>query len=665
MLVNVPAWAVLTVLVVASAAVRGWAGARVPGPWITPDEVVYAELGRGLYEDARLAILGGPTPFYSLVHPLLVGLPLSLVDVDLGYRIAKVLQAVVMSLAAVPVYLWGRSLAGRGWALAAAALTLALPGLAYSGLLMTEASFVPALLLAAWAAASALARPTPRNQALLVGAVMLASATRLQALVLLPAIVTAVLVEGAIARRRPRELLRLWPAVAALTFLAIGWAAWKGVGGYAAATETSYGLGDAVRSVARHAAVLVLSTGVVPTCALVLVVVGALLYGEPSDDVRAFLAVAAGIVVWFVLQVGVFASRAEAGLLERNLLALAPLACLGLAVWLARGAPRMSFLAPAVGLVLAVLVLDVPLDVLSTDRAYPNSLSAIPIVEWVAAERRPLAVYGGAALLCAAFALLPRRLAGLLPLTVAGLFIACSLIVSRTVEAQAAAQQMRLVGPEPRWIDEAADGPAAYLYDGEPSWNAVWLQVFWNRQIERVLALGGSAVPGPLPQTGVLPAGDGRLGPEPPFAVASTVMTFRGTPLATTPQLRLLQAGLVLWRLDPPARLDTRSLGVLPNGDVVGRADVTVYDCGPGALEVTLVAKEPGVVVLFRDGEPVERIPFAAPEENWNGALSSGRPTPSGEPCAFGVETPGSVATTRLRFARAVNQRRAVSLARG
>src|SRR5581483_5639562 len=70
-----------------------------------------------------------------------------------------------MSLAAVPVFLWGRSLVSTRWALVAAALTLALPGLVYSGLVMTEVLFYPLLVLAAWAMARAIERPTPARQA--------------------------------------------------------------------------------------------------------------------------------------------------------------------------------------------------------------------------------------------------------------------------------------------------------------------------------------------------------------------------------------------------------------------------------------------------------------------------------------------------------------------
>src|SRR5215203_2359533 len=174
-------------LVAVSAALRFAAALDVPTPWIAPDEMLYGLLGRGLYATGRLSFLGGDVGYYSLVYPALVGLPLSLHDTALGYTVLKAVQAVAMSLAAVPVYLWGRTLMRPGWALGAAALTVAIPGLAYSGLLMTEVAFYPLLVVAAWAAARALERPTVARQAVLLGAVLLAAATRLQAVVLVPA----------------------------------------------------------------------------------------------------------------------------------------------------------------------------------------------------------------------------------------------------------------------------------------------------------------------------------------------------------------------------------------------------------------------------------------------------------------------------------------------
>src|SRR4051794_6941439 len=103
-------WIALVGLVAVSAVLRFAAARGVPTPWIAPDEMLYGLLGRGLYATGRLSVLGGDPGYYSLVYPALAGLPLSLHDTALGYTVLKAVQAVVMSLAAVPVYLWGRTL---------------------------------------------------------------------------------------------------------------------------------------------------------------------------------------------------------------------------------------------------------------------------------------------------------------------------------------------------------------------------------------------------------------------------------------------------------------------------------------------------------------------------------------------------------------------------
>src|SRR5689334_7886635 len=173
--------AALVALVLLSAGFRAWAARQVPVPWIAADEMIYGLLGFSLYHTGHLAILGGPTPFYSLLVPVFAGLPLSIGSFAFGYGLLKLVQAAAMSLAAVPVYLWGTRLVSRRQALLAAALTLAAPGLAYSGLVMTEVVFYPLLTLAAWATAAALARPTRRAQVLLVAVTVATASARLQA----------------------------------------------------------------------------------------------------------------------------------------------------------------------------------------------------------------------------------------------------------------------------------------------------------------------------------------------------------------------------------------------------------------------------------------------------------------------------------------------------
>src|SRR4051794_6238036 len=103
-----PSWVLLAALVGLSTSLRFWGARRIPAPWIAPDEFVYGLLGRSLWEHGTLTILDAPTRFYSLVVPLVVGLPLSLGDLGLGYTLLKLLQAFVVSLAAVPAFLWAR-----------------------------------------------------------------------------------------------------------------------------------------------------------------------------------------------------------------------------------------------------------------------------------------------------------------------------------------------------------------------------------------------------------------------------------------------------------------------------------------------------------------------------------------------------------------------------
>jgi len=340
---------VLTALVVASTALRGFFATKVPTPWINPDEIIYSELGRSLWHSGRFQILGAPTRFYSFVYPALVGGPLSLPDSEVGYRLLQWLQALVMSLAAIPVYFWGRSLASRGWALTAAALTLAVPGLAYSGLIMTEVAFYPVLVLVALAMARAIESPNLINQGVALAAIALAAPTRLQALVLAPAYLTAVGIKVLLDKEGARAVLRHVPTIGGLALATGGWSIWQisgahsaaaVLGAYRSAGEGSYHTGEAAKFIAYHMADVVILTGVVPACAVVWLFLDAVRGRERSQSVTSFLAVTVALTLWSTAEVGVFASRLVGTLAERNLFALAPLFFLGLAIWLYRGAPR-------------------------------------------------------------------------------------------------------------------------------------------------------------------------------------------------------------------------------------------------------------------------------------------------------------------------------------
>ena len=638
---RVPGWGVLAALVAVSTIARAVAGLRVPTPWIAADEMIYAELGRSLWESGRLDILGQDAAFYSLLYPALIGLPLALFDTALGYDLARVLGALAMSLAAVPVFAWGRRLMSEGWALAAAALTLCIPGLAYTGLLMSETLFYPLVALAAWLAARALAEPTRLSQALLVAVVVLTILTRLQGIVLVPAFVLAVLVY-AVAERTTAPFVRLWPALAALAAVTVGVLS-VGFGAYEPAGTVDYSVGDALRFGVYHAADLLLLVGVVPACA-----VAALALSRPdSKEVRAYLAVTLAFAAGFVAEVGLFASRYVGRIAERDLLGLAPLLFLGLCLWLDRGAPRKRASSYIVAFAAAALVLALPLGRLVHKAALPDAFTLIPVWQLGSYD---VVIWTFTAVAVLAFALLPARLLVAIPVALALLFVGMSISVSRYVADEASLLERAFFGSsDPEWVDATADGDVAYFYDGEASWNAVWSYVFWNRKLRRVYVLANAdRVPGPLPQRRVDPFPLGVLDEDSPEWIvgATPTFTFPGESVETVAQVGLGQNGLALWRSERPLRLQSTRAGVQAAGDIYEKATMVVYGCRGGTFEVTLIAKGSPVTVQLDNGQSVQE--HAIPAE---GILRPSVPAlgPGGV-CTLEITPSNIIGSTRFEY---------------
>ena len=625
---------------------------------------MYAELGRSLYETGHFSVFGGPVRFYTLVVPLLVGGPLSLGNLASGYLLLKGLQSVVMSLAAVPVYLWGRSFLSPRLALLAAALTLAIPGLVYSGLIMTEVAFYPIGVLTAWALARALAAPTLGRQVLALGAIVLAVATRLQALVLVPALVAAVGTK-ALLDRNPQVVRRFVPSFAGIAALVAAWSAWQlreggpatdVLGAYRAAGETSYTVHDAALFVLYHAGDLLLMTGLFPVCAAALLVAAALREGEPSNAVRAFLAVTVCFTASFVVLVGIFASEHVGRLAERDLLALLPLLFLAFALWLQRGAPRPPIAASLVALAAFLLVLVLPMGKVVSLAAIPDAFTLIPLYRLH--ERAPsisleLVVNLSAGVGALLFLLVPRRRAWALPVLVLAFLALTSFSAGRVVTAQATLARHATLGPTRDWVDRTAPGPVAYLYGGQVFWNAVWENAFWNRKVTRFYDLLTYVVPGPLPQQSVGPYEDGRLvdvGGRPireRYMVAGSSTTFRGSIVASAPK-----ADLYLWRVEQPARLDRWTRGLPGAPGYPFRTEIRAYACKGGALRLELQADAAGRFELRRNGVPYRRFRLAR-NERWSGVIPARARRPLGRRvCSFGVLSSGPVSLVHTDFFR-------------
>jgi hypothetical protein len=125
-------------------------------------------------------------------------------------------------------------------------------------------------------------------------------------------------------------------------------------------------------------------------------------------------------------------------------------------------------------------------------------------------------------------------------------------------------------------------------------------------------------------------------------------MTFAGERVEQIAQENIDRAGLALWRVRPPARLATKTDGVLPNGDFTA-AHVTVYGCRPGRLELTLLPKGGRPVTLAANGRVVDRVDIGG-GEFWNGVISTPPDADGRTSCDFDVESDGLVGSTRLEY---------------
>jgi len=617
--------------VAGAAALRAVAALAVSGPWLLPDEAAYALLGRGLWRHADLAVLGGPSPFASALYPALAGLPL-LAGEHAGYAVLRVLQALALCSAAVAVYAWARMVARPPWALAAAVLTLALPGLAYAGELVAETLLLPLATLAGWLAVRALEAPSRRNQLALVAALACCAATRGEANALAPALLAAALATG-----RVRALWPTWAGVAAVA------AVWLGLGGGTPLRSLgSYGFTGAftahraVDLVLEHAGELLLVCGVVPACAAAL-----LALGRPRErPARATAVYALALAAVASVEAGVFSAAHAGRLLERELLFALPPLFVAFAGWLGRGAPRPRAATLAVAAAAVAALLALPFGRLATPAAVPENPSLVPLAHLDSPR-----VYGVVALVAlgSAAALLGvrARWRWLFPALLAPLLAATAVSATDELADRSEAARAAYAAPAAAWLDRAAPGPVTLLYDGSPDWQTVWSQLFWNDRVGRVLDVTSARVPGPLPQAELRLLGDdgalrlvGGAPAEADLVAAPQGFRFRGTRLAASRRL-----GLALWRLDGPPRVRTWAQGLERNGDVPqgGVATLDVFDCGRGSFHLVAVGRDEETLRLSRDGRAVARTALW-PEGVWEQTVA----TPAAGPharCTFTLVT--------------------------
>jgi len=635
----VPAWAWLVAIVIVSFVVRLALAHRIVSPWIMVDELIYSELAKSLASEGHFLVRNVPSNGYGFVYPALIAPAFGLFDaVPHAYAVAKGINAVVMSLAAIPAYLLARRLLDPVPSLVAAALTVAIPSMLYTGTLMTENVFYPIFLVTTLVLVLTLERPTPLRQLVLLALCGLAFATRAQAIAFLPAVLVAPVLHGWIERdlrTRLRRFTTLYGVVGGLALLALLGTLARGrsplslLGAYRAATSSGYSVGDVLRYILWHAAELDLYVGVLPFAAALALWLAPRGAGSAA---RAYAAATLPLYVLFLVEVAAFASTESLRIEERNDFYLVPLLLIPLAGLADRSVvPRARRPVLVAGLVAGVLPLALPFGRFVNSSAVSDTFGLLPW--WWLQDQgihfgplRLVALAAGLAA-AAAFVFVPRRFAfGLCALV--GLWFVCSSVV---VENGRHGLRQASVGslfagirvPHPDWIDRAAgrDADVAFVWHYAGETRPLWNNEFFNRSVRGIYTVDGpDPADGGLPETPVRERGDGTLvtasGNAPRVRYAVSYTDIAGRPVARDPKL-----GLALYRVNGPLVVLTRVSGLYPNDTWSGkRVTYRRLRCEGGRLAVRLGTDENlfdsrQVVTARSGGKVVGRVAIAPGEQ--------------------------------------------------
>jgi hypothetical protein len=631
---RVPVWFWLAAIIVGSTAFRVVLGREMVAPFIMVDEVIWSELARGIADEGRPLLRGVSAPGFGVVYPLVISPAYAVFDsLPTAYAAVKDINALVMSLAAVPAYFLARRVVAPGLALLAALLAIAVPSFAYTGTVMTENLFYPLFLVVSLVLVLVLEGPSTGRTALLLALVVVAFATRVQAVAIVPAALAAPLLLALFQRASVRASVTrqrsLYVGFAALGLAALVVQVASGrslqdlLGAYSPVGNASYDVGEALRYFLWHVEELVLYLLVLPIAATIV-----LLGRAHALDARlqAFLAALVTLTASFLPVVAVFASHFAGRIQERNMFYLAPLFVIALLAWVERGTPRPRVLAPAAAVASTLLVLLFPFHRFITTSAITDTLMLLPwwsIQDRIGAEWIRPAAGALAVALSAAFLFVPRRYAVVLPLLVFALWAAAVKPIwwgKHGFERAGRGSLFQGIREAKRdWIDRGlpTGTKAVFLWTGRTDRLTVNENEFFNRQVGPVYYVAGRT-PGDLPETrvtvdpktGAVTLPDGRPVPD-SYVVADSSFEPDGTPLA-----RDKGWGITLWRVTPPLVSALRVDGLYPNDTWSGRTVTWVRRrCRPGRLLVWVSSDpglffEPQTIVARSGGRVIGRAVF-------------------------------------------------------
>ena len=471
-------------------------GRRVVDWFVMTDELLYERLAFSVARTGSPlpALHGMRVPEANQLYAILLGW-VSGDDLVPDWLVrAHTVNAILMTSAAVPAYLFARRLVG-GYlgAYAAALLTVLVPWLVLSSFVLSEASAYPAFVWAVYLLQRTVDEPSDRADLLALAGLAVAVLARTQfGVLLLVAPLAIVTHERSIRRSLERHRALVGVGVAAVVgAIVLSIAGHNLFGAYNAATQGSLLDGHLPRAVLEHAGVLALGLGLLPA-----VLGSAWLGARARSSGGALVAILA--IVLLVLEVASFDLRFGDGLpRDRYLMYAAPLLLVGFVGALEDvRPPRLSLAVPLAVVVAGLALAPFPLfDKLNAD-------TPVSILDDYIRANGGRTMLIGATLLLVAIALLARTV--LPQRLVAAVLVAATAAALLGETAYAFDRLFRVNGTSGRpitlsqgivfdWIDREI-GPNAdvtmipYAQIPGDYWATAgfwWDMEFWNRSVTR------------------------------------------------------------------------------------------------------------------------------------------------------------------------------------
>jgi len=562
-----------------------WQASRQSTPWLFTDELEFTQLARSAADTGELSRRGEPLQGQFSLYPYVTAPAWWIDDTKSAYEVVKAIGVLAMSLALFPAYGLARMVVSRPAALLVALATVSIPAFVYTSLIVEEPLAYFWSTLSLYLVVRSLVTRSRRDVAFAIAAAVLAPLVR-DELIVIPAVLAGAWAIVWWGSERFLRVRRNWSradyvgvallvlgAVLVLNELYSGRSLdWDNATRHWKGRMIEYGL--------WAGGAFTIGLGVLP------VVAGLAAVWRPRDEPKTRELSAFRSVLWLAIvgfglytagKAAIVSTTFSTLVVERNLIYLAPLLFLATAMVLEHRRVRIAAVAVSAAFV-AYLLLTTPYNMdtrfyydapglaslAAGNRAYgwtPEHAETILLWMLVAA----VAVVG-------AVVLLRRHLS--LAVAVAAAVLTLGWNVTGEVNAArgstAFADQLMAHLPQPpTWIDRATGGePAVYIGQKITDANGLYLLEFWNRSIQRVWSLDGSA-PGPGPTLTpdlVSPNGElaGDLGYR--YAVAETSIELAGKPLRT-------EGGWRLYEVDPPLRLASAARGIFADGWIGSNTD--------------------------------------------------------------------------------------------